>query len=80
MVSAIWLAGKVGSEAQASHYREGEAGCDVLLGGTIGGTERPQTVPPNSSKVRRVVIATCGQHSHAPNGVSPFWLATGEGW
>ena len=40
-----------GSEAQATHCREGEAGHDDLLKGTTGGTPRPQTVSPNFSRV-----------------------------
>ena len=33
-----------GSEAQATHCREGEAGYNVSLEGTMGGTPRPQTI------------------------------------
>ncbi len=42
-----------GSEAQATHCREGEAGHNVLSKGTTGGTPRPQTVSP---QLRRSVL------------------------
>ena len=49
-----------GIEAQATHCRDGDAGNNVLLGGTTGGTQKPQTVSPNSSKVRKVAKAIRG--------------------
>jgi RNA-directed DNA polymerase len=36
--------GRWGSEAQGSHCREGDAGQNVLLGGTMGDTLRPPTL------------------------------------
>ena len=43
--------GRWGSEAQATHCREGEAGYDVLLKGKMGDTSRSQTV---STKLQRI--------------------------
>jgi len=34
-----------GSEAQATHHREGEAGHNVSLEGTMGDTQRSPTIP-----------------------------------
>jgi hypothetical protein len=66
-------AGKVKLPILGMYHRH-----NILLGGTTGGTQRPRTVSPNSSKVRRVVIATCEQsrprRDYAPNGVSLVWL------
>jgi retron-type reverse transcriptase len=43
--------GRWGSEAQATHLREGEAGYDVLLKGKMGDTSRSQTV---STRLQRI--------------------------
>ncbi len=43
--------GRWGSEAQATHCREGEAGYDVLLKGKMGDTSRSQTV---STKLQQI--------------------------
>ena len=44
MVLDVRGPGRWGSEAQATHCREGEAGYNVSLEGTMGGTQRPQTM------------------------------------
>ena len=36
--------GMWGTEAQGTHGREGDAGPNVLLGGTLGDTSRPPTL------------------------------------
>jgi len=48
---AFWRPGRWGSEAQATHWREGEAGYDVLVKGKMGDTPRSQTI---STKLQRI--------------------------
>jgi len=74
----IWP-GRWGTEAQGTHCREGEAGHNVSLGGTMGDTRRSQTISTESQGIARQAACKlfAGQQSYAPNGVSPVWFAIG---
>jgi len=43
-----------GSEAQATHRREGEAGYNVSLEGTMGDTQRSQTISTEFQGIAKV--------------------------
>lgn len=51
MVSNYVRPGRWGSDAQATHCREGETGCDVLMEGKVGDTSRSQTI---STKLQQI--------------------------
>ena len=72
----IWP-GRWGTDVQGTHCREGEAGHNVSLGGTMEDTQRSQTISTESQGIAKQVTLSAGQQSHAPYGVSPVWLAIG---
>ncbi len=55
-VGAEVLAGRWGSDVQATHCREGEAGHNVLLGGKMGDTLRSQTI---STQLQQIAEQAC---------------------
>ncbi len=40
-----------GTDVPGTHYREGEAGCNVSLVRTMGDTQRSQTISPNNQRI-----------------------------
>ena len=61
-------------EPKATHRREGEAGYNVLLNGTMGDTLRSQTISIELQQIAQQAAMPYGQQSYAPIGVSPDWL------
>ena len=52
--------GKVGKFAQATHRREGEAGYNVSLEGTMGDTQKSQTISTENQGLRRRAFSVQG--------------------
>ena len=60
-----------GSEAQATHRREGEAGHNVSLEGTMGDTQRSPTISTENQGIAAKVAGDSGQGLADPPGDGP---------